>query len=56
MEVAPPNEVPEQASLAYAREEEETAYNPPPAKDEPALITLDEAAPIPLDEDAPTNV
>ena len=56
MEVAPPNEVPEQASLADAGEEEETAYNPPLAKDEPALITLDEATPIPLDEDGPTNV
>ena len=41
-EVAPSNEVPEQAPQTNAREEEEIASNPSPVEDEPIPITLDE--------------
>ena len=54
VEVAPPNEVPEQAPLVDAREEEKTASNLPPTEDEPAPIILDEAPPANAWEEEPT--
>ena len=54
VELASPNEVPEQAPPAYTGEEEETASNPPLTEDVPAPITLDEAPPANAGEEKPT--
>ena len=52
-EVAPSNEVPEQAPQTNAREEEEIASNPSPVEDEPIPITLDEVPSANAKEEEP---